>query len=214
MLIRVHIGVLILGTLCLSASVFITALANILPMVAWLPLLMAPWLELLAFPAYALLALQGRGLFLLLFTICACALLAVLILQSLKIDMDMLPPTREALGLINRGGLLLPQDTELHLSLPQQVTLLIKSIAYLSLALALLPRRPIERYLRGSLVAYSIFVICGLSLYRLGLAPLGLSLSLLWSGAAWFVLAVVAMPAFMEQADELMLELRGMKSDR
>lgn len=213
MLIRVHIGVLILGTLCLSASAFITALANILPMVAWLTLLMAPGLELAAFPAYALLALRGRGLFLVLFTICACALLAGLIFQSLNIGSDMLPTTREALGLINRGGLLLPQDTELHLSLPQQVTLLIKSIAYLSLALALLPRRPIERYLRGSLVAYSIFAICGLFLYRLGLIRYGLSLCLLWSGAAWLVLAVVAMPAFMEQADELMLELRGTRRD-
>jgi len=208
-----QIALLILGTFSLSASVFIVALANILPMVAWLPLLMAPGLELTAFPAYALLALRGRGLFLVLFTICACALLAGLIFQSLNMDSDMLPPTREALGLINRGGLLLPQDTELHLSLPQQVTLLIKSIAYLSLALALLPRRPIERYLRGSLVAYSIFVICGLSLYRLGLAGLGLSLCLLWGGAAWLVLAVVAMPAFMEQADELMLELRGTRRD-
>jgi len=203
-----QVSLLILATLSLAGSAFITALANVLAMPQWLTQAFTPSLELLSAPAFVILAIRGRGLFLILFIIFMSALLLLLTYHTFSLSSDLLPPTHQMIGTLQTNGLLLNPGTALQLTTGEQFILFCKSTAYLFLSLALLPRRRIERFLRVALLVYSVIALIGLCFYQIGAQTLGLSLSLLWAGSAWFVLVVVAMPAFMEEAGELLLKLR------
>ena len=201
-------SLLILSSLSLAGSAFITALANVLAMPQWLPLALVPALELLSAPAFVILAIRGRGLFLILFIIFMSALLLLLAHHTLGLGSELLPPTHQMIGALQTNGLLLSPGAAPQLNAGEQFMLFFKSTAYLFLSLALLPRRRIERFLRTALLVYSVIALIGLFFYRIGAQTLGLSLSLLWAGSAWFILVVLAMPAFMEEAGELLLKLR------
>lgn len=202
------ISLLLLATLTLAGSAFITALANILAMPQWLALAFVPALELLAVPAFVILAIRGRGLFLILFIIFMSALLLLLAHHTLGLSSDLLPPTRQIIGTLQTNGLLLSPGSAPRFSAGEQLMLFCKATAYLFLSLALIPRRRIERFLRVALLVYPVIALIGLFFYQIGAQTLGLSLSLLWAGSAWFVLVALAMPAFMEEAGELLLKLR------
>jgi hypothetical protein len=174
----------------------------------WLPLAFVPALELLSAPAFVILAIRGRGLFLILFIIFMSALLLLLTYHTFSLSSDLLPPTHQMIGTLQTNGLLLSPNTTTQFTTGKQLMLFCKAAAYLFLSLALIPRRRIERFLRVALLAYSGIALMGLFFYQIGAQTLGLSLSLLWAGSAWFVLVVLAMPAFMEEAGELLLKLR------
>jgi hypothetical protein len=204
----VKIFLLILATLSLAGSAFITALGYVLAMPRWLPLAFVPALELLAAPAFVILAIRGRGLFMIFFIVFTSACLLLLCYHILESGSQLLLPTRQLTGSIQTNGLLLSPNTTMQFTGGEQLMLFFKSIAYLFLSLALIPRRRVEKFLRVALLVYSLIALTGLVCYRMGAETWGLSLSTLWASSAWFALVVLAMPAFMEEAGELLLRRR------